>query len=401
MKIDEISAHQLLSEAQALFPYTQELRRDFHRPPELGFKEKRTAGIVARELRSLDLEVRTEIAETGVVGLIEGTLPGPVVMLRFDMDALPIQEETGAFYQSQVPGCMHACGHDGHIAIGLTVARLLKARRSSLQGTVMLVFQPAEEGLGGAERMIADGVLNGPRPDVAFGFHLWNEKPLGWIGATPGPAMAAGDIFKIAVTGRGGHGAQPHLAADPVLASSQVVSLLQSIVARNLSPLESGVLSVTMIHGGEAFNIIPARVEMAGTIRTFDERVRERVIRRLEEILHGTVEALGCKAELEITALTPAVVNDPQSVLRVQSLARQLFPEYTIQGDFQVVVSEDMAHFLNRVPGCFVFIGSADAEKGLDAHHHHPKFDFDEKALPVASALAAAAALSCLTQPGS
>jgi len=240
-----------ISEAQGLFDYLRTMRRDFHRFPELGFNEYRTAGVVARELNALGLEVSTGIGKTGVVALLEGAHPGPVVLARVDMDALPIQEETAAEYASQNPGVMHACGHDGHTAIGLCVARMLEAHRDELAGTVKFVFQPAEEGLGGAQAMLADGVLENPRPDYALALHLWNEQPFGWLGVTPGLAMAASDRFQITITGRGGHGASPHLTVDPVLAGAQVITALQSIVARNVNPLKSAVVTVTCLTGGK------------------------------------------------------------------------------------------------------------------------------------------------------
>jgi len=381
-----------LSEAQSLFEYTQSLRRDFHMHPELGFKEVRTAGIVARELTSLGLEVHTGIAETGIVALLEGARPGPVILARFDMDALPILEETGAAYASQNPGVMHACGHDGHTAIGLTVARMLHAHRQELAGTVKFIFQPAEEGLGGAEGMIAAGVLENPKPDLALALHLWNEKPLGWLGIACGPAMAGAELFKIKVRGKGGHGAVPHLAADPVLAAAQIVAALQSIVARNVPPLQAAVVSVCTIHGGEAFNVIPQAVELAGTIRTFEPEVREKVLERFEVIVYGLAETMGCRAEVELQRLTPAVINQPESAARIAAVARQVFPEATIDsGDYVTMGSEDFAFIMEQVPGCFFFIGSANKEKDLDASHHHPRFDFDEGALPRGAALMASA----------
>jgi len=381
-----------LSEAQSLFEYTQSLRRDFHMHPELGFKEVRTAGIVARELTSLGLEVHTGIAETGIVALLEGARPGPVILARFDMDALPILEETGAAYASQNPGVMHACGHDGHTAIGLTVARMLHAHRQELAGTVKFIFQPAEEGLGGAEGMIAAGVLENPKPDLALALHLWNEKPLGWLGIACGPAMAGAELFKIKVRGKGGHGAVPHLAADPVLAAAQIVAALQSIVARNVPPLQAAVVSVCTIHGGEAFNVIPQAVELAGTIRTFEPQVREKVLERFEVIVYGLAETMGCRAEVELQRLTPAVINQPESAARIAAVARQVFPEATIDsGDYVTMGSEDFAFIMEKAPGCFFFIGSANKEKDLDASHHHPRFDFDEGALPRGAALMASA----------
>ena len=376
-----------LLEAQNLFGYTQGLRRDFHRYPELGFQERRTAGIVARELSALGLNIRTGVAETGVVALIEGKQAGPVVLLRFDMDALPIQEQSGAEYASKNPGVMHACGHDGHTAIGLTVARRLHASRSEWSGIVKLVFQPAEEGLGGAKRMVAEGLLENPVPDVAFGLHLWNERQLGWIGITPGPVMSAAETFKVRLTGKGGHGAAPHLAVDPVLAAAQVVTGLQSIVSRNVAPLQTAVVSVTTLHAGEVFNVIPSQVEMQGTIRTFEPTVRQRVLRRFEEIVRGIAAAFECEAQIELTPVSPAVVNDPAVTQRVQEMAGKLLPDNLISSDERTMGSEDMSYILQQVPGCYIFMGSANTELGLDAAHHHPRFDFDERALPRAVAL--------------
>lgn len=387
------------NEAMALFEYTRSMRRDFHMHPEMGFQEVRTAGIVAQELRELGLEVTTGVAETGVVGIVEGARPGPTALLRFDMDALPIHEETGAEYASQNAGVMHACGHDGHTAVGLTVARLLHAHRQELSGSVKLVFQPAEEGLGGAKRMVDEGVLENPRPDVALALHVWNDKPLGWVGVTPGPVMAAAETFRIVVTGKGGHGAAPHLAVDPVLAASQIVVGLQSIVARNVAPLKTAVVTVAAIHGGDAFNVIPPTVEMKGTIRTFDPDVRELVLARFHQIVERTAEAFGCRAQVESSFLTPAVVNDLAIATRVQALVRQVLPDATLDTGDRTMGSEDMAYILQDVPGCFIFIGSANSEQKLDAPHHHPRFDFDERALARGAALIAAAAVDYLSAP--
>jgi len=309
------------AEAQELFEYTRFLRRDFHRHPELAFQEMRTAGVVARELNALGLEVHSGIAKTGVVALLEGDRPGPVILLRFDMDALPILEETGAEYASQNPGVMHACGHDGHTAIGLTVARLLHNHRQELSGTVKLVFQPAEEGFGGAETMVAEGVLENPTPELTLALHLWNHAPLGWLGITSGPTMAAADVLTIKIIGKGGHGAMPHQAVDPVLASAYVLTALQSIVSRNVSPLQTAVISITMLRAGEAFNVIPPQVEMQGTLRTFDPAVRELVIQRLHQIVEQTAAGLGCGSEVEIKSVTPAVINEPVIAGRVAQVA--------------------------------------------------------------------------------
>lgn len=391
-----------LSEARAHFEYTQSMRRDFHMHPELGFHEVRTAGIVARELQALGLEVSTGIAKTGVVALLEGAQPGPVLLIRFDMDALPIVEATGAEYASQNPGVMHACGHDGHVAIGLTVAKLLHAHREELAGTVKFVFQPAEEGLcgekmGGAEMMIAEGVLENPKPDRALSMHLWNEKPLGWIGAAAGPVMAGAEVFKVVITGRGGHGAVPHTTVDPVLAGAQVVTALQGIVSRNVAPLQAAVVSVTMFHGGDAFNVIPQSVQLDGTIRTFDPAVRELVLKRFAETVRGVSEAMGCRAEIEIQQIGPALINDADTAVTVQETARRVLPDARLDtAGYLTMGAEDMSYMLDKVPGCYFFVGSADPAKGLDAAHHHPRFDFNEEALPRAAAWMTASVVEIL-----
>jgi amidohydrolase len=379
-----------LREAQELFEYTRDLRRDFHQHPELGFQEVRTAGIVARELTDLGLEVSTGVGKTGVVATLEGSLPGPVILARFDMDALPIQEETGAEYASQTTGVMHACGHDGHTAAGLAVARILEAHKDELRGTVKFVFQPAEEGLGGAEAMVADGVLENPKPDLCLSLHLWNEKPVGWIGVTPGPAMSASDRFTVKIHGRGGHGAAPHLGIDPVVAGAQVISALQNIVSRNVAPLESAVVTITSMTGGEAFNVIPETVELRGTIRSFKPEVRELVLKRFRQIAVGVSEAMGCQAEVELRKITPAVFNDPVMAERVRGVAERVLPGSDLDANERTMGSEDMAYMMDDIPGCYFFVGSANHEDGLDAAHHHPKFDFDESALPRAAALMAA-----------
>lgn len=385
-----------IKEAQDLFEYTRSLRRDFHRHPELGFQEFRTAGIVARELTSLGLEVKTGIAKTGVVGLLEGSRPGPVVLLRCDMDALPIREETGAEYASENPGVMHACGHDAHTSIGLTVARMLQNHRDELAGTVKFVFQPAEEGQGGAEGMIADGVLEDPRPDMALALHVWNDKPVGWLGITPGPVMAAAEDFRVLIKGRGGHAALPHLASDPVIAAAQVITALQTIVSRNVSPLQTAVVTVTMIHGGDAFNVIPQQVELQGTIRTFEPAVRDYVLQRFSQVVESVSSAMGCQSEIHMQPVTLAVINDRSIAEKMAEVAARVLPAERIDTGFQTMGAEDMSFMLNAVPGCYFFIGSANPEKGLNAPHHHPCFDIDEQALPIASGLMASAAADFL-----
>jgi len=385
------------AQARELFAYTQAMRRDFHMHPELGFQEIRTAGIVAKELQKIGLEVTTGVGKTGVVALLEGSQPGPTLLLRADMDALPIVEQTGADYASQNKGVMHACGHDGHTAILLTVARMLDSARDQFPGTIKLVFQPAEEGQGGAESMIADGVLDNPKVDVTFGLHLWNEQPVGWLGIAEGSTMAGAEMFTIKVTGKGGHGAMPHTTIDPVLAGAHIVAALQSVVSRNVAPLDSAVVSVTQFHGGDAFNVIPQTVELGGTIRTFRLEVRDIILKRVEEIASKTAESLGCNAEFVNTRLTPAVINDSDTIRIVQSAAKKVLPLLTMDASSPITMgSEDFAYMMEKIPGCFVFVGSANADRGLNYSHHHPKFDVDEQALSYAAALMAQSAIEIL-----
>ncbi|RLC65945.1 MAG: amidohydrolase, partial [Chloroflexi bacterium] len=300
------------TQAQALREQLIAWRRDFHAHPELGFQEHRSAGIIAGRLRELGYQVQTGVANTGVVGLLEGKQPGPVVMLRFDMDALPIDEENETDYRSQNAGVMHACGHDGHMAMGLGVATLMAQNREEMKGTLKLVFQPGEEGMNGAEVMVKEGVLDNPRPDVVLATHVWNDKPVGTIDINAGGVMAAAEKWTCTVVGQGGHGAMPHQTADPVVASAYVVTALQTIVSRNVSPLETAVVTVGTIHGGDAFNVIPSQVELSGTVRTYSPQVREKVLQRLREVIEGVAMVCGAQARLEITPLTPAVINDAE-----------------------------------------------------------------------------------------
>ncbi len=382
-------------EANELFEYTRSMRRDFHRHPELGYHEFRTAGIVARELTSLGMEVTTGVGKTGVVGLLEGSKPGPTLLIRFDMDALPIVEETGAEYASENTGVMHACGHDAHTSIGLTVARLLNTHKEDINGRVKFMFQPAEEGLGGAEGMIKDGILENPRPDYALSLHVWNNKPLGWLGISKGYIMAAAEEFYVVIKGKGGHGAIPNLAVDPVVASAQIISALQSVVSRNVPPVETAVLSVTAIHGGDAFNVIPPQVEFRGTIRTFKPEVRAVVLERFQQINQGIAASLGCQAEIQLIPSTPALFNADAVTEKVQQIAR-LAPGVQIDTTFSTMGSEDMAFVMDRIPGCYFMVGSANQETGKNAPHHHPKFDIDEASLPIAAGLMASSAVNIL-----
>ena len=396
-----------LEQAEELFPYTQSLRRDFHMHPELGFREVRTGGIVAKELEALGIEVTKGVGKTGVVGLLEGARSGPTLLLRFDMDALPISEDTGADYTSTNPGVMHACGHDGHTAIGLTVAKMLHAHREELAGNIKFCFQPSEEGLNGEEMggnlmMIRDGVLDGPKVDKTLSLHLWNDQPLGWVNVAKGPVMAGADFFHVKLTGKGGHGAAPHTTIDPVVAAAQIVTALQTIASRNVAPLKSVVVSVTSVQAGTAFNVIPQTAELGGTIRTFDLEVRKMVLQRFEQIVEGIAESMGCQVEITLKQVTPTVQNNDEITSSVLKSAQALFPHTEIDTESYLTMgAEDMGYMQEKVDGCYFFIGSANDEKNLNYNHHHPKFDFDEKALISGAALMATAAADLLKSDSS
>ncbi len=386
------------AEAETLAPQLTAWRRDLHAHPELGFEVQRTAGIVAHTLADLGCEVRTGIGVSGVVGLITGGRPGPTVMLRADMDALPIQEISDAPYASQSPGLMHACGHDGHVAMGLGAATLLARCAAELPGQILLIFQPAEEGMGGALAMVQAGALADPKPAAAFGLHLWNTMPLGRVMAQAGPVMAAADVLRIVIYGKGGHGALPHEAVDAIAVTGQVLSALQTIVSRNVDPQETAVLTIGTVHGGTAFNIISETVEMQGTIRTFSPAVRETVLTRLKVLLDGVSAGMGARYELEVQDVTGAVINDSAMAEIARAAALQVVGATNVAWQPPFMVSEDFSEFANRVPACFMLLGSGNPELGLNAPHHNPRFDFDERALPLGAALLATSAARFLSE---
>ena len=378
-------------EAQALYEQSVGLRRDFHRHPELGFKETRSARIIAETLGQLGYEVQRGVGQTGVVGILDGEREGPTVLMRFDMDALPVTEASDAEYASQNPGVMHACGHDGHMAVGLAVAQILAGYQSDIAGTLKFLFQPAEEGLGGALAVMADGVLENPRPDVALALHLWNELPLGKIRVTAGRAMAASSVFTLTVRGRGGHGAAPHKAVDPILAAAQIVTALQSIVSRNIDPLDSVVVTVGQMTAGTTFNVIPEEAVLKGTVRSFDNNLHRLAYRRILEMAQNMAAAFGCTATMETVAIVPAVNNAPDPTAIVRAAAAGVAGhDNVVEG--QTMGAEDMGYILEEIPGCYFFIGSANDDKGLNYPHHHPRFDFDERAMVVGAATMANAA---------
>jgi len=359
-----------------------ETRRDLHAHPEMAFHENRTAGIVAARLRDLGISAKTGVAKTGVVGLIRGN--GPLtVALRADMDALPIQEIEKKTYSSSTKNVMHACGHDGHTAILLAVAEILAKRRATLGGSVKLLFQPAEESPGGALPMIRAGALRNPKVDAIFGLHMWNDFPVGRLGVRPGPLLAAADKFEITIIGKGGHGAAPHQTRDPILAATHAIAALQALTSRLVDPLKPIVCSIGRIHGGDAFNVIPDRVEFAGTIRTFDPQLRRKLPGMVRELVGNSARAFGADFDLKYTMYYPATINDRAMTEVVNGVAGNLVGPKNVDTEVQTLGGEDMSYFLNEVPGCFFFLGSRNEKKGLCAPHHSNRFDFDEAALPL------------------
>lgn len=384
------------AEVHELAPRIIALRRDLHQYPELAFEETRTAGIVAARLLELGLEVQTGVGRTGVVGLLEGDREGPTVLVRADMDALPVLESNQVEYVSTVPGKMHACGHDGHTSIGLAVAEMLSRRRADLHGRVKFVFQPAEEIGEGARAMVADGVLDDPRPDVSIGLHLWNNLPVGKVAVMSGPSMAAADMFRCVIHGHGGHGALPHQTRDPIVAAAHIITTLQTIASRTVDPLDTAVVTVGTVKGGDAFNIIPSSVEMTGTVRTFRKDTREIVHRRLREICEGVGAAMQCSVELDIRQMTLAVNNDPALADRVARIAEQIVGADNVRRDERTMGSEDMSYLMDDIPGCYFFVGSANAARHLDYPHHNPRFDVDEEALLIGAHVLANAVASLM-----
>lgn len=374
-----------------------QLRRDFHQHPELGLEETRTAEVVADHLRRMGLTVKTGVGRTGVVGLLQGKGPGKTLMLRADMDALPLEEENQVPYRSQSPGVMHACGHDGHMAILLAVAEVLSAHRHEIPGRIKFVFQPGEEGFAGARLMIEDGVLQEPAVDAALGLHLTNVLPLGLMAAGCGPVMASMDSFTIKLKGKGAHAAQANLGVDAVVMGSQVVGALQTLASREAPPTTPLVVHVGSVHAGSAFNIVAETAELKGTVRTFDETLRASMPERLNRLVGGIASAMRGSHELDYQFGYPALVNAESMTRLVEEAIVEIMGAQAYAKMPPRMASEDMAFFQQEVPGCFFFVGAANPKKGLDTPNHNPRFDFDEDALVLGAQAMARAAWNFLS----
>lgn len=369
----------IIEQARELWPQIVELRRELHRFPELSFKEYRTTKFISEVLTKAGIEVVAWGGDTGVTGILRGAGPGPQVGLRADIDALPVEEENDVPYRSQVPGLMHACGHDVHTACLLGAALILAGRRESLAGSVKFIFQPAEEINEGAKLMREKGVLEGV--DVIFGLHNSPNLPAGTIGLKEGPLMAAVDTTFLTITGQGGHGAIPHKTRDPIMAAAAILQALQTVISRQVDPLEAGVISFGTIHGGHANNVIPEKVELTGTVRTFNPALREEMPGWMRRVIENTAAAMRTEAEFVYRKDLPAVFNPPELTAWCRNALQQVVGRAGLIVPTPSMGGEDFAIFQEKVPGVFLWLGVGNSEKGIVHQWHNPRFDADEGSL--------------------
>lgn len=379
------------AEAEALRHELIARRRDFHRYPELAFEEVRTSKIIAQELTNLGLEVQTGIAQTGIVAILEGDEDGPTILYRADMDALPIAEQNEHDFVSLEDGKMHACAHDGHMAVGLAVAKIMSKYRHKIKGRIKFVFQPGEEGAGGALAMIKEGIIDDdPIPDHSFGIHLWQPLEVGKVGVAKGAIMSGSSTFQITVRGKGGHAAMPHTTIDPVACTGQLITALHSMVGRRMNAMDGAVvLSVTGLHTQTMkHNIIPETVEIVGTFRTFNAYTSELLEQHIRDVSKSVCESVGCRADVKVKHLNIPLINDAEIVNRMRGALMNIMDISQLDKTVRTMASEDMSYFLDEAPGMFFLVGCRNPLN--EAHqygHHHPKFDWDEDALPIATAV--------------
>ena len=358
------------------------LRRDFHKYPELGFEEYRTSEIIANYLEECGLEVKKNIAKTGVLGLLRGSQPGPTILLRSDMDALPVVEENDLPFKSVNEGIMHACGHDGHMSMLLVAAKILSKYRDEIKGNIKFAFQPNEEDAG-AEIMIGEGILEDPKVDAALGIHLWSPIETGKIGIVPGPIMASSYYFKLVIHGKGGHGGAPHTAIDPISCAINIMQTAQTMQTKELDALEPTIITFCKINCGTSPIIIPEKIEIEGSLRCLHEGTEE-VQKRFEEIIKNLCEAHRTTYELEFKCGNILLSNDLEMTELVKRAGAEVVKkENVLDSKISVMLGEDFAEFCVRVPSAFYFVGVADKERGTDYPHHHPRFNIDEEALPI------------------
>lgn len=390
MEQTEISIN-FKAEAEALRDELIARRRDFHQHPELAYEEVRTSGIIAAELNNLGLEVQTGLAKTGIVALLEGAEDGPTVLYRADMDALPIVEQNEHEFASLNEGKMHACAHDGHMSVGLAVAKIMTKHRDKIKGRIKFIFQPGEEGAGGALAMIKEGIIDDdPIPDYSFGIHLWQPLELGKIGVAKGAIMSGSSTFQITVKGKGGHAAMPHTTIDPVLCTGLLISALHTMVGRRMNAMDGAVvLSVTGMHTSTMkHNIIPETVEMMGTFRTFNAYTSELLEQHIRDVSKSVCESVGCTADVKVKHLTIPLINDPDIVNRMRGALLRVVDIKDLAKNVRTMASEDMSYLLEDVPGMFFLIGCRDPRNPDHQYgHHHPKFDWDENVLTLATSV--------------
>lgn len=361
-----------------------EMRRELHRFPELGFKEFKTAEIIKKELDRIGIPYESEIAATGIVGLIKGKKEGKTVLLRADMDALPVEEESRCEFKSEITGNMHACGHDGHVAGLLGAAMILNDLKDEIAGNVKLVFQPAEEGPGGADPMIKAGILENPKVDAAFGCHIWPACKAGQIMIKDGDMMSHTTSFDIMIQGVGGHGSQPEKTIDPIIIGSQIIINFQNIISRNISTLKPAVLSCCTIKAGEACNVIPDKLIIKGTIRTFDEELTNEIVDRMENIIKGITSSYGASYVFDVNRMYPALKNDHEMFeLSKKTLGKIVGEENVIVMEEPLMGSEDFSYFGKKVPSNFFLVGVRDAQEDIESMLHHPRLLWDEKYLKI------------------
>ncbi|MDQ2904682.1 MAG: amidohydrolase [Chloroflexota bacterium] len=389
----------LKSDIDEIVPGMVAMRRDLHEHPETAYEEVRTSGIIAQRLRALGLEVQTGVAKTGVVGLLRGEASKPdakTIAIRADMDALPIHEQNEIEYRSTVDGKMHACGHDGHVSIGLAVADILSKRRDQLHGNVKFIFQPAEEIIGGAKPMVDEGAMQGV--DGVIGLHLMSGYPIGRVGTRSGPVFASADRFVLTVKGKGGHAAMPDKSVDPIVIAAHIITALQPLISRETSPFDEAVITIGSIHAGTAFNIIPETVELQGTMRAFSQEHRQTLIRRIGEVASGIAGAMRGECDVHFMDGCLACVNDAAMTEVVHEAAVATVGEASVDtGEIVMTTgSDDMGYFLDAAPGCYFIVGARNEQKDAVYPHHHPRFAIDEDAMPIAVEVLTRAAMRYL-----
>jgi amidohydrolase len=384
-KSDSTDAKWVDSSVSLIVPRILAHRRHLHQFPEVSFSEHMTAAYIGQQLEAMGLEAKGMLDGTGlvseVVGLRVSDSPGRNLMIRADIDALPITEaDDGRNCRSSIEGVMHACGHDAHTAIALGVAEVLNSHRYEFAGSVRFLFQPAEERLSGAKRMIAAGALDDPPVDAVLGLHVLSQLEMGQVGVTNGPLFASADEFKLTVIGRGGHGALPHQTIDPIPVACSIVMALQTLISREVSPFDSAVVTIATIHGGEVFNTIPDSVVLSGSVRAFQPELRMKLLRRVQEMSALVSSSFGARSSFEIGAGAPPAISDPAMVEMVRSVVKSIHGATLVEVG-SLTPADDMAEFLISVPGCYFLLGAGNEKKGITAPHHHPGFDLDEDCL--------------------